>query len=203
MAVMMRLYYTTASPFARKVRVVAEELGLAGLIDPIVAQTTPLEPDAGLTRANPVSKVPALQTEAGLWLYDSRVICEYLNERAGGNLLPTGTNRWPVLRLQALADAVLDAGVLVIYETRRPASYQWPEWMRGQVGKVLRALDAIESSPSDLEGELNIGQVTLACAVDWLLFRNVAGDVREGRPTLARWHQVFGQRPSMRSTVPR
>jgi glutathione S-transferase len=199
----VKLCYTLASPFARKVRVTAAELGLAGRVELVLVSTSPTEPDRGLTDANPLGKIPVLLTDEGHWIYDSRVICEYLNALAGASLLPSGgAARWRVLRLQALADGIADAGVLTVYEARRPPQYQWPDWRQGQLKKVTAGLDALEAASPELEGDVNLGQISVACALSWLAFRSVVPELSARWPGLSRWHRQFAQRPSMAATAP-
>jgi glutathione S-transferase len=143
----MKLYYTPTSPFVRKVMVMAHETGLAGRIETTLLRPTPTKADPGLSHDNPLSKIPALITDDGLALYDSPVICEYLDSlHAGPKLIPArGAERFQVLRRQALGDGILEAAVLVFYErTMRPAAHQWASWISGQIEKATQGLDAVE-----------------------------------------------------------
>src|SRR5689334_10879110 len=126
----MRLWQNPASPFARKVRVVVRETGAAGRIEEIAVAVSPVNANADLAAQNPLVKIPALQTDDGAVLYDSAVICEYLDSlNAGTKLFSTGKAHWDALRLQALCDGILDAAVLCRYETFiRPAEYRWDGW---------------------------------------------------------------------------
>ena len=133
----MKLWQSLPSPFARKVRVCAIELGLDGKIDMIETRVAPNKPNLELAREAPLIKVPVLATDDGTVLYDSRVICEYLDALAGGNRLfpAAGAARWDALRRQALGDGVMDAGILRRYELAlRPEALRWAEWLAGQGG---------------------------------------------------------------------
>ena len=139
-------------------------------------------------------------------LYDSRVICEYLDTLAPQtSLVPAeGAARFRVLRLQALADGVLDAGILAFYEKNsRPAELHWAPWIDGQLTKVRQGLDALDREAGSFGPEVDVAQIATAAAVGWLEFRGVAGDVREGRAALFRWYDAFRARPSMKATEPK
>ena len=199
----MQLYSSPASPFARKVRVSAHELGLDARLQLINITLSPVNPHAGLRTHNPLGKIPALVTDSGETLYDSPVICEYLDALAGGGrLIPTAAAaRWTALRRQALADGLTDATVLVRYEQAvRPAALRWQDWIEGQFLKVRTALDALEQE--DLEGPFDIGAVSLACALGYLDFRFAEERWREARPRLAAWYDAVSQRPSLLATRP-
>jgi glutathione S-transferase len=202
----MKLYYTPTSPFVRKVLVTAHELGLIDRIETVHLRPDPLQPDATLARLNPLSKIPALVLDDGSALYDSPVICEYLDSLAGGRLLPAvGKERWRVLRMQALADGILDAGILAFYERQmRPPALHWEPWIEGQGKKAASGLDALDAELSrDGVGAVpDVGQIAAACALGWLEFRAPFGDVRAGRPALAAWYESFSARPSMQATRP-
>lgn len=202
----VKLYYTHTSPFVRKVRVVAHETGLDARIEPIFLRPTPTRADPTLSRENPLSKIPALVLDDGSSLYDSPVICEYLDGLHGGRkLIPTsGDARWRVLRTQALADGILDAGILVFYERAfRPKEMQWSPWLDGQSEKVLQGLDALEHEAARFTPEIDLGQIAAAVTLAWLEFRNVVGDLYTTRPTLRAWYETFRARPSMKATEPR
>ncbi len=199
----MRLRYSPTSPYVRKVSVSAIELGLAERIARL--PTDPHDPNSGLERDNPLGKVPALTLQDGEVLYDSPVICEYLDSLHDGAKLfpPAGPERWQALRRQALGDGILDAAVLRMSETvRRPAELRWPAWLERQGGKIARALDALESEVAGLDGGLTIGQITIGCALGYLDFRFPDDDWRAARPNLAAWYDAFARRPSMQETVP-
>src|SRR6185503_3941397 len=139
----MKLYYSSASPFVRKVMVCAYERGLDGRITQVPTKVLPTEPNREYGKANPLMKVPALERDDGTTLFDSMVICEYLDSLPGGpKLFPAeGERRWSALRVQAMANGILDAAVLTRYETAvRPAQLRWDAWTQGQLLKVDQAL---------------------------------------------------------------
>lgn len=200
---MMKLFYSPTSPFVRKVLVTAFELGVESRIERI--PVNPWEPGEQLTAANPLGKVPALVTEAGMMLYDSPVICEYLDSGYGaGQLLPAaGDTRWQVLRLQALADGVLDAAVLRRMESVRPEGERSANWMDFQRDAVLRGLAALEREAVLWDESLNLGRIAVACSLGYLDFRYAGEEWRKLHPTLARWYEPVQARPSMQQTMPR
>ncbi len=201
----MKLHYTKPSPYARKVIATARELHLASRIE-LVEVTTPTMPtnaNPALARENPLVKVPVLETDDGDRLFDSVVIAEYLDSIAGGRLFPQGDAlRWRALKLHALADGAMDAGVLVRLESVRPEAYRWPAWIDAQRGKVTGALTHIEDNPSLLEGEFHIGHIALVCALEWLDFRQIIPAWSSGRPRLTDWHRSVTDRPSLAATRP-
>lgn len=201
----MKLYYSPASPFARKVRMLALETGLDREIEPHQVTVSPVNPNPELARENPLMKIPALVTADGAALFDSRVICEYLDSlNAGRKLFPSSAPaRWQVLRQQALCDGILDAAVLCRYEAAvRPEQYQWNAWRTGQLAKILGALAVLEREAALLEGELTIGGITAACALAYLDFRLPEIDWRQQAPALARWFTKVAARPSFKATAP-
>ena len=201
----MKLYAPTPSPSVRKVRVLARETGLAARIEEIPAAVSPIAPDERVTRANPLGKVPALILDDGTALYDSPVICEYLDGLHSGRRLfpPAGPARWAALRQQAEGDGLLDAAVLTRYElVLRPEPLRWPEWVAGQKAKVAAVLDDLERDAASLAGELTIGGITIACALGYLDFRFADDAWRTGRPRLAAWFAEVSMRESLRATMP-
>jgi glutathione S-transferase len=199
----MQLRYSPTSPYVRKVSVCAIELGLAERIERIITDT--LDPNSGLAEHNPLVKVPALILEDGEVLYDSPVICEYLDSLHDGAKIfpPAGPERWTALRQQALGDGILDAAILCMLETlRRPEALRWRGWIDKQTGKVTRALDRLEAEAEALEGPLTIGQITIGCALGYLDFRFADDKWRAGRPNLAAWYEDFAGRPAMQETAP-
>jgi glutathione S-transferase len=200
---MMELYYSPASPFVRKVLVVLHETGQDDAVTLVSSEQTPLRPDPSNVAQNPLGKVPTLTRPDGPTLYDSRVICRYLDHRAGGRLYPEA-RLWELLTLEATADGILDAAVLMVYESRiRPEEKRFPDFVEAQWAKVARALDALEARwMSHLAGPLTIGPIAVGCALGYLDFRHPDRPWREGRPALAAWFERFGARPSMASTRP-
>jgi len=200
----MKLWFNLASPFARKVRIVALETGLADRIEEVSAMVSPVKPVEGLARENPLVKIPALTTDLGT-LYDSAVICEYLDSLHGGTPLfpPPGKDRWQALRLQALGDGILEAAVLTRYETFiRPQPLRWNDWITGQFIKVRGGLDAMEKECGGWATRFGIGEITAACVLGYLDFRYPDEGWRKSRPGLERWYAKIVDRPSMKATQP-
>ncbi|MCD2180458.1 glutathione S-transferase family protein [Rhizobium sp. GN54] len=207
----LSLYWGSASPFVRKVMACAHELGLADRIDILDSAANPIDRDTRIQAYNPLAKVPAARTSNGLALYDSRVICEYMDTLAAEEsgiasprLFPlAGPARWSALRRQALADGLLDAALLVRYENLlRPEQLRWSEWIDKQSEKVADALDAMLADVPDLSA-VDIGTISYACALGWLDFRFPDLDWRSGRQQLADWQATFDARPAMTATRPR
>ncbi|SLN28143.1 putative GST-like protein YibF [Pseudoruegeria aquimaris] len=199
----MRLYYSPTSPYVRKVMVLLHETEQLASVELVTASGTPLAPAEGLPAANPLSKVPALERPEGPTLYDSRVITQFLDTRAQAGLYPRA-RYFDVLTLEATADGILDAALLMVYESRlRPEPIRFPEWVEGQWAKIDRALDALNTRwMSHLNGPLDAGQIAVACALGYLDFRHDARDWRRGRDALAAWFEAFSRRPSMVQTAP-
>jgi glutathione S-transferase len=187
----MILRSSPASPFARKIRIAISLLGLAGKID--VRATDLNDPTDTIRKQNPLGKIPALILDDGTTYYDSRVILEYLDELAGGRkIIPRGgPPRFAVLRLQALCDGMLDAGVLLVYENRyRPAGMQVQLWVERQSEKIARGLDALEAAPPELTALPDVGQIGLACVLGYCDLR-FGGTWRKDHPKLVAWLDQF------------
>ncbi|TRO41666.1 glutathione S-transferase [Pseudomonas sp. ALS1131] len=200
----MQLIYAAASPFARKVRVLAAETGLLERIELLDTAVLPTTLNEQVNALNPLGKIPVLLTDAGEALYDSRVICEYLDtQHQGPKLLPDGAARWPVLRMAALADGLMDAALLARYErAARPAELQWSAWLEGQLGKIQRALAELERQVEQPQGPLDLAQIGVACALGYLDFRFADLDWRAAHPGLAAFQQTFALRASMQASAP-
>jgi len=192
---MMTLRSAPASPFGRKVRIAASLLGLDG--DIVVERADPMAPADVLRRQNPLGKIPVLITEDGTTLFDSRVIVEYLDQRAGGGrIIPAQpAARFAALTLQALCDGLMDAALLLVYEGRwRSAERHEAKWVEHQGGKVARALSRLEAAPPELDGgPPHVGQIALACALGYQDLR-FGGTWRADHPRLVAWLDTFAER---------
>jgi glutathione S-transferase len=199
----MQLISSPASPFVRKVRVLLHETGLATQVEELPVATTALATAPEAMAANPLGKIPALLRADGPAIYDSRVICRYLDAKAGAALYPEA-RLWEVLTLEATADGIMESGVLMAYETRlRPEGARSEPWVEAQWAKIARALDALEDRwMSHLAGPLDMAQIAVACALGYLDFRHDARGWRNGHPALAAWYEGFAARDSMAQTVP-
>ena len=200
---MATLYHVSLSPFCRKVRVVLHETGQMADVEIVPAKNSPMVPDETNKAQNPLGKIPTLIRADGPAIYDSRVICRYLDARAGGKLYPE-RRIWETLTLEATADGILDAAVLMVYEGRfRDEPLRSKDWLEAQWMKIDRALDALESRwMSHLHGKLDMGQIAVACALGYLDLRHGDRDWRGKRPSLSAWYRTFAARPSMEATVP-
>ncbi len=200
----MKLIHAQASPFVRKVVVLLQETGQAGDVELVPVTTTPLTPADEARGANPLGRIPALVREDGPTLYDSRVICAYLDDRAGGKLYPKGAGRWDTLVLEATADGIMDSAVSMSYEKRlRPPERIWPDWLEAQAGKIRSGCAALnERWMSHLSGPLDMGQLAVACALGYVDFRHPDLGWRTGNDDLAAWFREFESRPSMMLTKP-
>jgi glutathione S-transferase len=198
---MMILRFAPASPFVRKVRIAAGVMGLTGDIE--LQLTDPSKGDEKFWRENPLGKIPVLIDEDGAKYYDSRVIVEYLDQRAGGDrVIPRdGAARFAALRLQALADGICDALLLQVYEGRyRPPEKLVQSWIDLQAGKVARGLAVLEAPPPKLTSPPDVGQIALACALGYgdLRFK---GEWRAKHPRLVAWLDQFAAKvPSFGET---
>ena len=197
----MKLFFSYTSPYARKCRIVAMEHKLDSKIELIAAD--PGNPKSGVKDVNPLTKIPVLILDDGSSLYDSPVICEYLDVLGGGGFFPpAGKAKWEALRRQALGDGIVDAAILLRYEiTLRPENLRSKEWMDRQQTKVIQSLDALEADP--LPSNIDIGTISIAAALDYIDFRFADMAWRNTRPKLARWHEAFSKRPSLQSTLPK
>lgn len=200
----MKLYHNPASPFVRKVLVVAHECGIEDQIQLQQVALTPVSPDTGLNGDNPLGKIPALVLDNGDTLFDSRVICEYLNTTFGGTLFPENAKqRWITLRHQSLGDGFCDAAVLVRYEGFvRPEDRQWQEWVDAQLNKCRRTIDLLEKECVGFDDVPDIGTLSIAIALAYFDFRNPDEEWRKDAPALAEWYQRMAQRESLMKTRP-
>jgi glutathione S-transferase len=199
----MRLIYSPASPFVRKVVVLMYEAGLSDKVTLNPVATTALNTADDARAANPLGKIPALVRDGDSTIFDSRVICRYLDDLAGSNLYPAD-RLWDVLTLEALADGIMESAVSMVYEVRlRPENEQSPAWIDAQWSKVAHALAALEANQfAAATGDVNMGQLAVACALGYLDFRHAGRNWQADFPKLAAWQQQIGQRASMMATTP-
>jgi glutathione S-transferase len=198
----MQLYYSKTSPYSRKVLLTVLELGLDKSVELIVTNPVEHEP---LRASNPLSKVPTLLLDEGGALYDSPVICEYLNAQAKGKIFPkSGPARWDTLKRQALADGLMDAAVRCQLEFKRPEPEQHRDVIARQLLAIDAALAAFESNPPSNRKRMPlIGELALACALGYLDLRLAQHrNWRKDSPKLRKWFKAFSERPSMQATQP-
>lgn len=200
----MKLFYSPTSPFVRKCLVTAIELGIDDRIEFIPSAAHPINRNLSVVEKNPLGKVPTLVCDDGSALFDSRVICEYLDSVGRGGLYPEAhERRWRVLTQQAVADGLLDAALLARYEfAMRPKEKQWAEWSTGQLEKVWSCVSAIERTVNELNGPITIGSIATAVALGYIDFRFSHLGWRLTHPATAAWYEGFAARPSMSSTAP-
>jgi len=198
----MKLYFSPPSPFSRKVRVVARELGLK--MEEIEIST---RGNMEFRKINPLGKIPALVLDDGSALFDSPVICEYLNHIGGGKFFPgnsilgNNTGRWKALGLQALGDGIMEAALGKVYEERFRTPEQRSETIvANYISVVQTGLDALERTK--FAEPPTIGEITVGCALGYVDFRLGELDWRATRPKLAAWYEKFSQYPSMLATKP-
>jgi len=200
----MKLYHSPTSPFVRKVMVLLHEAGATDRVALIPAAGTPLDPGTLPVDRNPLGKIPALERSDGPTLYDSRVICRYLDETLAAGLYPAAPRLWETLVLEATADGIAEAAVLVRYETHvRAEGSRSPDWAAGQWAKIDRALDTLEARwMSHLAGPIDLGQIALGAALGYLDFRFADRSWGASRPSLAGWWGRFQLKPSLQATAP-
>jgi len=199
----MQLMTSPASPYSRKVKVLLYETGLMDGVELINVKTTPMAVDPQLQAANPLGRIPCLLRAEGAALYDSRVICRYLDAQAGGAFYPD-RNIWDVLTLEATADGMLDSALSIVYETRfRDEALQNATWLDAQWSKVQNGLSALNDKwLSHLNGPVHMGHIAVGCALGYLDFRLDHRNWRQGNDALAAWYETFRQRPAMVKTEP-
>ncbi len=195
----MKLLCSHTSPYARKVRIVALEKGIE--LEEIL--TNPLESPDWLLKVNPLSKVPALITRSGETLYDSRVICEYLDSQNDQNklLAPAGKSRWLTLRQQALSDGLLDAAVASVFEGKRSDAQQSAHWKNRWDEAIKRSVSVMAQDITGLQS-LTLGSIGCATALAYLDFRHANLDWRKSSKKLSHWLEQFSDRESFRATAP-
>jgi glutathione S-transferase len=197
----MKLLYQTHSPYARKALVFAHEVGLANRIEVVHQETSPTRRNERVSTENPLGKVPVLVRPGLPALFDSDVICAYLDsQHEGRRLIPIdGESRWLALRTQALAQGIADAGIALRWEmVRRPEELRYPLLRDGYIGKLIASYDWLERE-LDVDSQIHVGHIALATTLSWLEFRELPS-FRKYRPRLAAWLDGFEGRPSMRAT---
>lgn len=197
----MKLFVAPTSPYVRKVRLAILEKGLADRFEFITAN--PYETVPALVGANPLGKVPALVLDDGRTLFDSPVLCAYVDSlTVAPILIPEGPARWPVLAHHALTSGITDAAYATVMEGRRPESERSANWLGRWEAAINRSLDAVEADMAPVEGDLTLAHLGLGAALGYLDFRLPDMSWRTGRSKAAAWYDAFADRPAMRATAP-
>ena len=210
----MQLFWTPASPFTRKVVIVARELGLWQGIEvrptawPLDWGYATVPFTAGLAEANPVARIPTLITDDGDALGDSTLICQFLNGQAdGATVIPPGDGQWPMWSLYAVADGLLEAQVAMRAEMLRPEAIRSAGFLQKQRDRIERCFDHCEQRAGELAvadgAPANLAQITVGIACGYQDWREWLGDFRPGRPSLSAWYHDFARRPAMQATEPK
>ena len=199
----MKLIYSGTSPFVRKVSVLLLETGLNGRVEKETVAITPMNPGDVVPAANPLGKVPCLIKDDGDSLFDSRVITRYLDSLHGGaKLYPEDETLWNILTLEAVADGMVDAAILMAYEHRlRTDAQKSPEWVEAQWLKVSRSLAYLDEQISALE-PFTMASIAVGAALGYIDFRHDDRNWRKLAPKLAAWEAEFSKRDSMQATMP-
>ncbi len=196
----MKLYYSPASPFARKCRILIREKGMLAGVEEIRAD--PIKGGEELGAVNPMMQVPALIDDAGIVWTDSPLICQRLDAQGEGpRFIPDGEARWGVLRREVIADGAMELGVRWRLELLRPEGERSSNWIARWRDGLLRSLDAAEAQAPQ-SAALDLAAIANICALTWLDLRHPDLAWREGRPKLAGLQQTLEQRPSFRETAP-
>ena len=199
----MKLVYSPPSPFVRKVTTLIYHANLNDRIELINVKTTALSVAEEARAANPLGKIPVMILEDGKAIFDSRVITRYLDDFAGSNLYPQD-KIYDILTLEALADGIMESAVSITYESKlRPQDEQSPSWMEAQWSKVLHAIKALDDGQFQaMDGEMNMGQIAVACALGYLDFRHDARQWRSEHSNLASWNDKMIKLPALIKTIP-
>jgi glutathione S-transferase len=199
----MKLYHSPTSPYVRKVMLTLHATGQLDEVELIPGSGTPLEPNNTTIKFNPLGKIPCLITDDDAAIYDSRVICRYLDHRTKAGLYPEGDALFPMLTAEALADGIIDAVLLTAYEWRlRPEALRYQPWVDGQVAKVERALAVLEQTDLVLSGPRNAAKIAAACALGYVDMRLPDLAWRASCPKLAAWYAEVSGTPPMKATAP-
>jgi glutathione S-transferase len=208
----MQLYYSSTSPYSRKVRLCLFEKGIADQVDEILvnpfADETSSAENKALISANPLSKIPTLITDSGDAIFDSRVICQFIDNLAGNiSLIPKDkAAHLATLRWEAIADGLTDAAYNLVIERRRPAEEQSPTWIANWSADIQRTLQYIEKHLNELDGDISLAYLALAAAISYLDFRLPETLYQSAFPQVAvcpdtlDWYQAFKTRPAMQAT---
>ena len=202
----LKLFYSDRSPYVRKVMVTLHEVNLFENVEIVSVRTNPLGVVEDLVGVSPLGKIPTLVLPDGTTIFDSRVICSYLNYIGKSDLYLAKENlKWSIKTAEANFDGILDAALLMVYEHRyRQDIYQNAEWLENLWKKIERTLDFYNNSSSKiLSGSLNMGQISLGCALGYLDYRHNNRNWRAKNQNLRDWFAEFSERLSMRNTIPR
>jgi glutathione S-transferase len=199
----MKLVYSPPSPFVRKITTLIHHVNLNDRIELINVKTTALSVAKEARSANPLGKIPVMILEDGKAIFDSRVITRFLDELASSNLYPQ-EKIYDILTLEALADGIMESAVSITYESKlRPENEQSPSWMEAQWSKVLHAVKALDNGEFNaMDGEMNMGQIAVACSLGYLDFRHDARQWRNGYSNLASWNDKMMKLPALIKTIP-
>lgn len=200
----MRLYWSSRSPFVRKAMVAAHETGVASRIETVRVEVAVAKLNAEVMAHNPLNKIPTLVLGNGTVLFDSRVICEYLDSlNTGPKLFPSDASaRWTALRRDAIGTGIMENGVAGIGENARPVEIRSQPHLAAYKAKITAALDYLElETPALVEDGFNIGHLSIGCALDYLDFRYADDNWRKGHDRLAEWHKAFSDRASVKQTA--
>jgi len=198
---MMKLFYSPTSPYVRKVRMVILEKGLTDLIE--IDQRSPYDLEDALIAANPLCKVPALVLEDGSTLFDSPVICEYLDSlKPSPKLMPEGAGRWSVMRMVALADGMTDAAYNARMESMRPDGEKSAKEIAAQQARIMRGIAALDAGELPGPDVLDLGTIALGASLGYTDLRHDDLNWRDNHPNLAAWMEEAGKRPSFQATIP-
>jgi glutathione S-transferase len=198
----MKIYGDVISPFTRMCLVTAHEVGLKDRVTLVPTAVKPAEVNAGLSKLYPIGKIPALETDHGHAIYDSRVIMEYLAHHAGETkFLPNdGVKRFRMLTLVALAQGMSEAAVALRYEqVQRPEAMRWNEYKNRLKSRIEASLDDIEQNWQDMLADAQMGSVAVACTLGYIDYRHDALNWRKDRPLLDAFDKRFSQRMSMKA----
>jgi glutathione S-transferase len=198
----MKLFAAPVSPFVRKIVLVAHELGLSEKIDIVKGDYT--DRNSELFACSPIGKIPAMAAASGLNLCDSQLIVAYMDTQSDkAEVIPaSGDTRWEALASEALADGLMDAGVDVMREVRRPEGTVSEDVANKFRARMTGVLDRFEAEAASYGDEFHIGRISLVCALDYLSFRFAEMNWQDGRPNLVAWHSKFLDRPSVKATMP-